>query len=111
MKEVIYLRVSRQRVEGMTKSLPSLHRGEIPVKIVVEVEEAAFREPVIERHVHVTDWRDGIDIADVELRESVITEDEAEMIRQRRLAAMRAILENHGYDVTPKDPEEVPAGA
>jgi len=100
MKEIIYLKVSRQRVEGMTKSLPALARGEIPVKLVVEVDDKAFREPVIERHVHVTDWREGIDIADVELREAIITEAEAEMIRSRRLAAMRKVLEEHGYSVT-----------
>ena len=100
MKEIIYLAVSPQRVERMYKSLPSLGRGEIPVKLVVEVDAKAFREPVIERHVHIADWRDGIDIADVELRESIITEAEAAQIRAQRLTAMRKILEDHGYEVT-----------
>lgn len=100
MKEVIYLRVSRQKVEGMTKNLPALAHGEIPVKLVIEVEPGAFREPVIERHVKVVDWREGIDIADISLKESVITEAEAQMIRDRRLAAMRKILEGQGFTVT-----------
>lgn len=100
MKETIYLRVSRSKVEGMTKNLPDLRRGEIPVKLVVEVDPGAFREPVIERHVKVTDWREGIDIADLDLRESVITEAEAQIIRDRRLAQMRKILEDHGFSVT-----------
>jgi hypothetical protein len=110
VKETIYLRVSPQRVEGMTKSLPSLNRGEIPVKLVVEVDPSAFREPVLERHVQVTDWREGIDIADIDLRESVITEAEAQMIRDRRLAQMRKILEEHGYEVTAAEPQEGNAG-
>lgn len=101
MKEIIYLRVSRHKVEQMTKSLPSLQRGDIPVKLVIEVDAAAFREPVIERHVHVVDWREGIDIGDIELRESVITEAEAQVIRDRRLAAMRRILEEQGFTVDP----------
>jgi hypothetical protein len=106
VKETIYLRVSRKRVEGMTKSLPTLERNEIPVKLLVEVDERAFREPVIERRVHVTDWRDGIDLADIEFRESIITEAEAQMIRDRRLAKMREILEAQGYEVTaPQHPE------
>jgi hypothetical protein len=104
VKEVIYLAVSRQRVERMTKNMPDLRRGEIPVKLVVEVEPGAFREPVIERHVQVTDWREGIDIADVELRESVITEAEAQLIRERRLEQMRRILEAQGYTVS--EPQE-----
>lgn len=106
MKEVIFLVVSRQRVERMTKNLPDLKRGEIPVKIVVEVDAAAFGAPTIERHVHVTDWRQGIDIADVDFREGTITEAEAELIRQRRIEAMRKVLEGQGYTVTaPAEPE------
>lgn len=100
MKEVIYLAVSRQRVERMTKNLPDLKRNEIPVKLVIEVDPGAFREPVIERYVKIADWREGIDLADVELRESVITEAEAQMIRDRRLTQMRAILEAQGFTVT-----------
>ena len=107
MKEVIYLAVSRRKVERMNKAMPDLRRGEIPVKLVVEVDEAAFREPVIERHVHIVDWREGIDLADITLRESVITEDEAQMIRDRRLAAMRRILEEHDYEVIPPEPTPV----
>jgi hypothetical protein len=33
MKEIIYLAVSEYRVERMTKNLPQLSRGEIPVKL------------------------------------------------------------------------------
>ena len=100
MKEVIYLVVSPYKVERMTKNLPSLNRGEIPVKLVVEVDQKAFREPVIEKYVTIEDWRQGVDIADVEFKESVITEEEATVIRERRIDKMRAILEEQGYEVT-----------
>ncbi len=85
MRETIFLVISRHKVERMTKSLPSLKRGEIPVKLVVEVADTAFREPVIERRVEVIDWRDGIEVGDIELKESFITEEEAALIRGRRL--------------------------
>jgi hypothetical protein len=106
VKEVIYLAVSRSKVERMTKNLPDLKRGEIPVKLVVEVDAGAFREPVIERHVKVADWREGTDITDVELREAVITEAEAAIIRARRLAAMQEVLIAHGWDVVPPEDDE-----
>jgi hypothetical protein len=106
MKDTIYLRVSRVRVEGMTKSMPGLHRGEIPVKIQIEIEPGAFREPVIEKQIHITDWREGIDFADVELKEATITEAEAEMIRQRRVAELIGALQKRGYTVTPPPEEE-----
>ena len=104
MREIIFLVVSHQRVERMTKSLPQLKRGEIPVKLIVEVAPTAFREPVIERHVMIDDWREGVDIADVDFTETFITESEAAQIRQQRLAKMAAMLTEHGYLV--KEPEE-----
>jgi hypothetical protein len=104
MKEIIYLRVSPYKVEGMTKNLPNLNRGEIPVKLIVEVDEKAFREPVIEQKVTIVDWRQGIDIADVQLKESIITDKEAEMIRTQRLERMKQILQDQGYKIEP--PEE-----
>lgn len=99
MKETIYLVVSKNKVERMTKTLPNLYRGEIPVKLSVEVDETVFREPVLERKVTINDWREGIDIADIEFRESIITEEEAEKIRQMRIDKMQQILTNHGYSV------------
>jgi hypothetical protein len=104
MKETIYLVASHYKVERMTKNLPALTRGEIPIKLTLTVDEKAFREPVISKEVHIDDWRDGVDIADVEFRGSVITEEEAELIKQRRLEKMRGILEAQGFTVT--EPEE-----
>ena len=101
MKEIIYLRISHGRIEGMTKSLPSHHRGEIIAKVEVVVDPGAFREPVIERKVHIEDWRQGIDLGDVQFSNPVITEDEAELIRARRLARMREVLEAQGFTVEP----------
>lgn len=103
MKEVIYLVVDRYHIDRMTKRLPDLQRGQIPVKLTVEVEETAFREPVIEHHVKIADWRQGIDIGDVELDEGFITEEEAALIREQRLGQMRKIMEEHGYTVTPRN--------
>lgn len=103
MKEVIYLTVSRRKVEKMTKTLPDIRRGEIPVKLTVTVDEKAFREPVITKEVVINDWREGIDMADVEFRQSFITPDEAELIRQQRLEKMATILREQGYIVATPD--------
>lgn len=106
MKEIIYLVVSPYKVERMTKNLPSTGRGEIPVKLEIQVDQKAFREPVISKSVYINDWRDGIDIGDVEFKESVITAEEAEMIKQKRLEKMRGILETQGYVVTQPESDE-----
>jgi hypothetical protein len=107
VREVIFLVVSPTRVERMTKNLPQLSRGEIPVKVTVEVAPSAFREPVIERRIEVVDWRDGIDIADVDFHETFITEAEAEIIRARRMEMMAGILAEHGWKIErPLEPEE-----
>jgi hypothetical protein len=106
MREVIYLAVSRTKVERMTKNLPDLKRGEIPVKLVLEVDDGAFGPPVLEQHVRITDWRDGVDIADVQFREAIIPSAEPEFIRARRIEAMRKVLEGQGYTVTAPEPED-----
>src|SRR4051812_46707668 len=100
MTETIYLVVDRNGVKRFTKNLPGLNRGEIPVKVNVSVEESAFRTPVIEKEIVVEDWRQGVDIADVEFKEAVITEEEAVLIRERRLEKMRELLIQQGYTVT-----------
>lgn len=108
MKDVIYLRVNRNKVIGMTKTLPSIYRGEIPIKVNVTVNENAFREPVIQQSIVVNDWQDGIDLADVEFKQNIITPEEAEAIRQRRLEKMQEILTQNGFTIIkqPNDSSE-----
>jgi len=100
MKDTIYLVISRNKVERMTKNLPQLYIGEYPVKLEVEVAETAFRNPTITRKVEINDWREGIDLADVEFKESFITPEEADVIKAKRLEKMKEILEGQGYYVT-----------
>lgn len=101
MKDTIFLVASRNGVSRMTKSMPTLKRGEIPCKVEVLIQENAFREPVLVRKIEITDWREGIDVgSDLELRTNFITEEEADMIRARRLERMAAVLKEHGYGVT-----------
>jgi len=99
MRETIYLAVSRRRVERLSKRFPDLKRGEIPVKLTVTVDEGAFREPVIERAVTISDWREGVGISDVDFTEAFITEDEAALIRAQRLETMSKVLKSKGYTV------------
>lgn len=106
MREVIYLRVSRNKVEGMTKNLPYINRGEIPVKLTIEVKQDAFKEPVIEKEVVIEDWQDGTDLADIEFKGNVITKEEAEKIKQMRLDRMAQVLQEQGYEVTKATEEE-----
>jgi len=104
MKDIIYLVCNNQKVEGMRKTLPDLRKGEICIKLTVEVESKAFGSPTIEKKIYVEDWRHGIDLEDVEFRQNIITEEEAQMIREKRLARMEQILKSQGYTV--KKPNE-----
>lgn len=99
MKDTIYLIVDQRGVQSMRKSFTGTRRGEVCVKLNVEVDKKAFEPPVIEQNVYVNDWRDGIDLEDVQFNQNVITEEEAEMVRQKRLAKMSQILEDQGYKV------------
>lgn len=106
MKTTIFLVADRRGIQRMTKSLPNLYRGEIPIKLNITVDETAFRTPVIDRNVHIEDWREGIDMADIEFKQDVITPQEAELIRQKRLDKMQEILSSNGFEVKKIEEDE-----
>jgi hypothetical protein len=106
VKETIYLIVDRRGVLGMRKNLPEVRRREIPVKLTIAVPPEAFSPPTLAQEITVNDWRQGIEMNDVEFRQSIITPEEAELIRQRRLEKMRQILEAQGFTVTEPEPVE-----
>lgn len=99
MKDTIYLTVSKNGIQSMRKSYTGCKKGEIVVKLHVEVKEEAFTPPTIEQFVVVNDWDKGVDIEDVKFENQWITEEEAEMVRLRRIEKMKEILENQGYSV------------
>ena len=105
MQETVYMVIDKWSVRRLTKNMPNLSRGEYVVKLIVTVDEEAFSEPLVTKEVHVEDWRQGVDIADVDFKETVITEEEAAMVRQMRLEKMEAVLKAQGYTVT-KAPEK-----
>lgn len=100
MKDTIYLVISRNGVQSMRKSLPDCKRGEIAVRVHIEVSQESFAPPVIEQRIVIQDPYQGIDLADVHFTGSVITEAEAEMIRRQRLQKAAEILTANGYNVT-----------
>jgi len=103
MRQTIFLRVDRRGVQGMTKSLPGLYKDEIIVKLNVEVADKAFGVPTIEQNVVVNDWSSDIDVQDVEFKQNIITADEAQIIRERRIERMKEILETQGYTITKEE--------
>lgn len=108
MKEIIYLTASRNGVGStVRKNLPTnLGRGEVPIKVVVEIATDAFAPPVIEQSIRIENPYKGIDLSDVHFEGSVITEAEAEVIRKRRLNRAAEILRANNYEVTAPEVEE-----
>ena len=51
----------------MRKNLPDVRRGEIPVKLTIAVPPEAFNPPTLAQEITVNDWRQGIELGDVEL--------------------------------------------
>jgi len=108
MEDTFYLVINSHKVVKFQRSLPTgLNRGEIPVRVDVIVEPTAFRTPTLIRQIRIADPFEDIALSDVEFRKDFITEEEAELIRRRRLGQMRAVLEAQGYTITPPpEPEE-----
>lgn len=92
-------------VERMTKRQPGqLGRGEHPVKVTVEYDTEALRPPMLETRVLIEDWRQGLDVGDINMKQATITATEAEAIRRMRRQAMVEQMQELGYTVIP--PEE-----
>jgi hypothetical protein len=104
VKEVIYLIANQYKVERITKNPPSLNRGELPIKVTVDIDKSAFGKPTIEREIVVSSpWEDDVVLSDIELRKDFITEDEASEIKEKRAARMKEILESQGYEIIKKE--------
>lgn len=101
MKEVIYLTASRNGIgSSVRKNLPTnIARGEVPIKVTIEIANDAFAPPVLEQYIKIEDQYRGIDLEDVHFSGDTITESEAEIIRQRRLEKAAQILKANGYTV------------
>lgn len=104
MKDTIYLTCSNKKVEKMTKSMPSISRGEIVAKLHVTIDDNNFTAPTIEKHIEIVAWHDGTPIGDVDFHEATITEEEADIIRQKRKEDMANHLRALGYEV--KEPQQ-----
>lgn len=104
MKDTIYLTVARNGVQGMRKSYQGAPRGQAVIKLDVTVDENAFKPPILEQSIVVSDWSDNIDMEDVKFERGIITQEEAELVKQKRLEKMKEILESQGYEIT--KPEE-----
>lgn len=103
MKETIYLVVSRDKVERMTKRVPELNRGELPIKIDVTVAPKAFAAPTISQEIYVDEWNEDLTLADIEMKKNFITRDEADEIIAKRTERMKEFLETQGYQITKKE--------
>lgn len=100
MNETIYLRVDRNGVKGMTKTMPRLLKNEYPVKLNIEVKPEAFREPLMETDITITDWRQGMAFPDIDLKNLTITKEEAQQIVAQREAQLIEDLRAKGYSIT-----------
>lgn len=103
VSDIVYLTVSRAGVQSMKKSFTGSKKGEIVVKLEVEVDEKAFVPPTVQKKVIVNDWQEGIELKDVEFNQEYISEEEAAAIRQQRLEKMKEVLENNGYKVASEE--------
>jgi hypothetical protein len=106
MKDLIYLTINKEKVVKMTKTLPDVRRGEIIAKVDVKVEDKCFGTATIPQEIFINDWRDGIDMEDVEFKKNIISQEEADIIKQRRLEKMTQILREQGFNVEKETQEE-----
>lgn len=109
MKDTIYLVAKKgSGITSMFKTsrgVKNLKKGEIPIKLTVTIDDGNWKPPFIEKSIHVDRWDQGIEMEDVEFEGHYVTEEEFELIRQRRLDNYIEILNHQGYDVIKREEE------
>jgi hypothetical protein len=108
MRQTIYLIATPGGIDRMTKRQPDHNRGELPIKVTVNLPSSLFAPPTISQEITIADPFRDVEIGrDVELRQLFITQDEADVIKRRRMQEMREVLEAAGYKVeAPEDQGE-----
>ena len=48
MRDVVYLICTKSGVERLRKTVPLLKRGEVAIKVSVEVDDELFKQPIVE---------------------------------------------------------------
>lgn len=84
----------------MTKTMPSIYKDEIVVKLNLEVDNKVFGSPTIEQDIFIEDWGGDVDIQDVNIDKPTLTKEEAAMIRASRIERMKEVLEAQGFTVS-----------
>ena len=106
MKDTAYMICSRKKIENMRKTLPKdLSPAQIPIKVNLEIPDEQFGPKVLEKKVFVNEFRDNLDLEDVDFEGSHITEEEAEMIKENRKESARKFLEDQGFKVQEEEVE------
>ena len=106
MKETIYLIANRSGIDRMRKTLSEFKKGEMPIKLTVTVDNKAFGVPTIEKSIYVEDWGRAVDVEDVQFEKHIITQEEAEIIKVKRIEKMKSNLESQGYTLNKKELEK-----
>lgn len=102
MTDIIYLICDQNKVVRMVKTPRSaldLYKGEIPIKVNIEVPDTNWKPPFLEKDIVVDRWDDKIDVNDIKFEGDFVTTEEAQMIRDLRLQRMKEILEEQGFKV------------
>ncbi|TYP92053.1 hypothetical protein LX73_2299 [Fodinibius salinus] len=109
MTDTGYLILDKNGIAGFKKTARGAEncgRNEIPVKVEVSMDESKFNKPYPTKKIHVTPWDKDIGIEDIHFEDSWITEEEEQMIRERRLEKYEKVLRDQGYKVEKIEDEE-----
>lgn len=108
MTDTIYLICTKKGVQSMVKTsrgVQNLRKGEVPIKLKVNVDDGNWKPPFIEKEIVVDRWDDNLELDDIDFEGQYVTEDEVDLIRQHRLDRMNEILSQQGYTVTKNEEE------
>jgi len=105
--ETLWVMLRGRKISRTRKTKPSskdLRRGEVPAKIKISWDEDQLETPTIEREVDISEALGNLRLDDLDVGSPTLSEEEVEMVCEKRREEMAERLRKEGYEV--REPEE-----
>lgn len=100
--ETLWVMLRGRKISRTRKTKPSskdLRRGEVPAKINISWDEDQLETPTIERQVDISEALGNLRLDDLDVGSATLTEEEVEMVCEKRREEMAERLRKEGYEV------------
>lgn len=107
--DTLWLLIKGDKINRWRKTKPDskdLKAGEVPAKLNISWDASELDTPTVERDVDISETLGNLKLSDLEVGSPTLTEEEVEMVRDKRRKEMAERLRDEGFTVEPPEGED-----